>query len=252
MKGPMDRYMYEIDKTPLLRRDEEIALSKRVMDGDAEARDLLIRANLRLVVDVAKRYAYTGIPMADLIGDGNIGLIRAAGDYDYTRGTRFSTYAVWWIRQTIDRSVTNTGRFVRVPCHMRTMLAKYHRVLERWQAKRGSEPTRAQLRHAMRISEQQMKALEAAVKSETAPIQLLEDYTGMQPFDTAAANDESAWVQQHLRLLTPREQQVLRLRFFHNKLLREVAEIIGVTRERVRQLETQALAKLRQWLTAKI
>lgn len=254
-------YLRDIAAVPLLTRDQEVELAKRVEAGDEDAMRRFVLANLRLVVSVAKKYRGRGMTFLDLIQEGNLGLMHAVQKYDYRRGYRFSTYAVWWIRQAVTRALANKSRVIRLPVHMGEALTKMSGVSQRLTIELGREPTDEELAKAMGMDPREVRQ---ALDATRAPISLEtpvgdEEQHAMGDFivDEAARPDEQAAARilrdETRRLLqdtlTPRERLVLQLRFglgdSHVYPLERIGQELGLTRERVRQLEVQALKKLR-------
>jgi RNA polymerase primary sigma factor len=256
-------YLREIGRVPMITHDREIDLAKRIENGDREARKQFVLANLRLVVSIAKRYVGRGLSLLDLIQEGNIGLIRAVQRYDWRRGHRFSTHATWWIRQAISRAVADKGRTIRLPVYVNTALNRIRRERQRLLQELGREPTELELAEATGLDPIRMVELQAAPG---APVSLelpvgedeeqelgdvLADTESASPEDIATTQTLKDEVQRVLEsVLTPREQLVLQLRFGLGNgqahPLEQVGRELGITRERVRQIEAGALAKLRQ------
>ena len=258
---PVRMYLREIGKVPLLSTDEEIELAKKMMDGDEEARRQLAEANLRLVVSIAKRYVGRGMLFLDLIQEGNLGLIKAVGKFDYTKGYKFSTYATWWIRQAITRAIADQARTIRIPVHMVETINKVMRVSRQLLQELGHDPSADEIAQVMNLSVDKvreiMKIAQEPVSLET-PIGEEEDsHLGdFIPDDDAPAPAEAAsymllkeQLVNVLSTLTPREEKVLKLRFGledgRSRTLEEVGKEFNVTRERIRQIEAKALRKLR-------
>ena len=256
-------YLREIGRVPMITHEREIELAQRIEMGDREAMTQFILANLRLVVSIAKRYVGRGLTLLDLIQEGNIGLIRAVQRYDWRRGHRFSTHATWWIRQAISRAVADKGRTIRLPVYVNTALNRIRRERQRLLQELGREPTEEELADATGLDPIRMVELQAAPG---APISLElpvgedeEQELGDVLADTESASPEDIATTQTLRdevqrvlesVLTPRERLVLQLRFGLGNSqahpLEQVGRELGITRERVRQIEAGALAKLRQ------
>lgn len=258
---PVRMYLKEIGKVSLLSAQEEIELAKRIEDGDEIAKQKLCEANLRLVVSIAKRYVGRGMLFLDLIQEGNMGLIKAVEKFDYRKGYKFSTYATWWIRQAITRSIADQARTIRIPVHMVETINKLMRVSRQLLQDLGREPSADEIAKEMGMDEEKvreiMKIAQEPVSLET-PIGEEEDsHLGdFIPDDYAQAPAEAATstmlreqLVEVLETLTPREQKVLRLRFGlddgRNRTLEEVGREFDVTRERIRQIEAKALRKLR-------
>ena len=258
---PVRMYLKEIGKVPLLTAQEEIDLAKRMEAGDEYAKQKLCEANLRLVVSIAKKYVGRGMLFLDLIQEGNLGLIKALDTFDYTKGYKFSTYATWWIRQAITRSIADQARTIRIPVHMVETINKLIRVSRQLLQEEGREPTPDEIAEEMGISVEKvreiLKIAQEPVSLET-PIGEEEDsHLGdFIPDDDAPAPAEAAafsmlkeQLVDVLGTLTEREQKVLKLRFGledgRARTLEEVGKKFDVTRERIRQIEAKALRKLR-------
>ena len=258
---PVRMYLKEIGRVPLLTAEEEVALAKRMNDGDEEASKRLAEANLRLVVSIAKRYVGRGMLFLDLIQDGNLGLIKAVEKFDYTKGYKFSTYATWWIRQAITRAIADQARTIRIPVHMVETINKLIRVSRQLLQSLGREPTPEEIAKEMDIGVDRvreiMKIAQEPVSLET-PIgeeedshlgDFIEDQDAPAPADAASFMLLKEQLEEVLDTLTPREEKVLRLRFGLDdgraRTLEEVGQNFGVTRERIRQIEAKALRKLR-------
>ena len=258
---PVRMYLKEIGKVPLLSAEEEIELAKRMEAGDEEAKKKLCEANLRLVVSIAKRYVGRGMLFLDLIQEGNLGLIKAVDKFDWRKGYKFSTYATWWIRQAITRSIADQARTIRIPVHMVETINKLIRVSRQLLQELGREPSPEEIAKEMDITEEKvreiLKIAQEPVSLET-PIGEEEDsHLGdFIPDDDVPAPAEAAaftmlkeQLIEVLDTLTEREQKVLTLRFGledgHARTLEEVGRQFDVTRERIRQIEAKALRKLR-------
>ncbi|MFL1673726.1 RNA polymerase sigma factor RpoD [Paenibacillus dendritiformis] len=261
LDDPVRMYLKEIGRVPLLSAEEEIELAKRVVQGDAEAKQRLAEANLRLVVSIARRYIGRGMMLLDLIQEGNMGLMRAVDKFDYTKGYKFSTYATWWIRQAITRSIADQARTIRVPVHMVETINKLNRISKELLQELGREPTPEEIAVKMEITPDKvreiMKIGQEPVSIET-PVgdendsslgDFIEDQEALAPADAAAYELLKLQLEDVLDTLTEREQNVLRLRFGlddgRTRTLEEVGHEFGVTRERIRQIEAKALRKLR-------
>lgn len=261
IEDPVRMYLKEIGKVPLLSAEEEVELAKRMAEGDEEAKKRLAEANLRLVVSIAKRYVGRGMLFLDLIQEGNLGLIKAVDKFDWTKGYKFSTYATWWIRQAITRSIADQARTIRIPVHMVETINKLIRVSRQLLQEEGREPTPDEIAEEMGISVEKvreiLKIAQEPVSLET-PIGEEEDsHLGdFIPDDDAPAPAEAAafsmlkeQLVDVLGTLTEREQKVLKLRFGledgRARTLEEVGKKFDVTRERIRQIEAKALRKLR-------
>ena len=258
---PVKVYLKEIGRVPLLSPEEEIDLAIRISEGDESAKKRLSEANLRLVVSIAKRYLGRGMQFLDLIQEGNLGLIKAVEKFDYTKGYKFSTYATWWIRQAITRSIADQARTIRIPVHMVETINKQIKATRALRQKLGREPTTEDIAKEMGVSEERVIEI---MKISQDPVSLdkpigEEDDSHLGDFipDTEAqAPDEAAaftllreQLIDVLDTLTVREKEVLLLRFGmkdgRERTLEEVGSVFGVTRERIRQIEAKALRKLR-------
>ena len=255
-------YLREIGRVPLLNAKQEIELARRIKEGDINAKRKLVRHNLRLVVSSAKKYINRGLPFLDLIQEGNLGLIRAAEKFDPERGYKFSTYATWWVRQGITRSLSDKSRTIRVPVHMVETINKFKKVARRLGQLFDRRPTEEELAEVMEVSTQKIKEIVAAMRTPVsleAPINneedgKLEDFIADSSDNVhpeLAATDQllSSDILKVLETLTPKEKAVVQLRFGidsgQERTLEEVGRLLGITRERVRQLEFRALKKLR-------
>ncbi len=260
----LDQYLYEVSKTPLLTPQEEIALAKRVRKGDTDAMQELAKRNLRFVISVAKKYQNRGLPLTDLIGEGNVGLLTAARKFDPDQGVKFKfiSYAVWWIRQAILASLARQGRTVRVPLNRTADLSKIVKTAEALRQELRREPTPEEISQATGLSMEVVQSLAALNTGEVrldAPLDpdgdraLIERFIAEDLPDTEEQTMErflSDEVEEALQSLPPRDAKVLRLYFGldggREHTLEEIGSILGVTRERVRQLRDRALKRLRE------
>jgi RNA polymerase primary sigma factor len=260
-------YLREIGWVPLLMSSEEVELAKIINDTAAldskrqRAREKLTTANLRLVVSIAKKYKTQGLSFLDLVQEGNLGLMRAVQKFDYTKGYKFSTYATWWIRQAVSRSIADQARTIRVPVHMIEKINKLHQASRHLVQKLGKEPTLEEIgRHMGISSEEVLKVLIIARKpvSLETPIgeegnsglmDFIEDKNRVSPAEATADLDLSEQTRKILPTLTPREEKILKMRFGIDEkgghTLEEVGNVFDLTRERIRQIENKALGKLR-------
>lgn len=261
IEDPVRMYLKEIGKIPLLSTEEEIELAKRMELGDPEAKKRLAEANLRLVVSIAKRYVGRGMQFLDLIQEGNLGLIKAVEKFDYTKGYKFSTYATWWIRQAITRSIADQARTIRIPVHMVETINRLIRTSRQLLQELGREPQPEEIADAMNLPVERvreiMKISQEPVSLET-PIgeeedshlgDFIQDEQVAVPADAAAFTLLHEQLMEVLNSLTEREQKVLKLRFGledgRPRTLEEVGKEFNVTRERIRQIEAKSLRKLR-------
>lgn len=258
---PVKQYLKEIGSYPLLTIAEEIELAKRIETGDAQAKKLLAESNLRLVVSIAKRYVGHGLSFLDLIQEGNLGLIKAVDKFDYNKGYKFSTYATWWIRQAITRSIADQSRTIRIPVHMSEVINKTYRVSRTLLQELGREPTEQELAEALDMPAEKVREI---LKISADPISLdtpigeeddshlgdfIKDERVMGPEEAASYAVLQDQIASLLDTLTDRERRVLMLRFGlkdgKSRTLEEVGKEFNVTRERIRQIEAKALRKLR-------
>ncbi len=258
-------YLKEIRNIPLLTAEEEIKLSRRVKRGDEAARQKMIRSNLRLVINIAKRYMRFGIPLMDLIEEGNMGLMRAVEKFNPRKGYRFSTYAAWWIRQSITRAITQQGKMIRIPVYVNELIAKWKRVEKTLSHKLKRAPTDKEIAKKIGLPRDKINqihswmatytsSLEAPVgeEGESEIIDLVEDQKAVLPDKEISRLLEKERVSNLLEKMSHREKKILDMRFgladgrIHT--LAEVAKKFGISRERVRQIEEGALKKLRKFI----
>ena len=261
-------YLREIGKIPLLNAEEELALAQRVVAGDKEAKDQMAEANMRLVVSIAKRYVGRGLDLLDLIQEGNTGLLRAVEKFDPDKGFKFSTYATWWIRQAITRAIADQARTIRIPVHMVETINKLLRTQRRLTQELNREPTNDEIAKEMEIDvdkvehimkiKQDISSLDASIRDDEEDSVLadfIEDEDTVSPEESATGQLLKEQVKDMLGALTEREQKILKLRFGledgKSHTLEEVGQEFSVTRERIRQIEAKALAKLRKHRDAK-
>ncbi len=262
VSDPVRMYLKEIGRIPLLTREEEIRLAQQVEAGDLKAKKHLADANLRLVVSIAKKYIGRGLTFLDLIQEGNKGLIRAVEKYDWTKGFKFSTYATWWIRQAITRSIADQARTIRIPVHMVETINKLMRTARKLMQEMGREPTPEEIGERMDMDPEKVREILKIAQNTTSletPVgdseddSILGDFIAddkqVSPYDSTSKQMLSENVEEVLAALSDREAKVLRMRFGlgNNKTmtLEEVGKKFGVTRERIRQIEAKALRKLK-------
>ena len=261
IEDPVRMYLKEIGKVPLLSAEEEIELAKRMENGDQEAKKRLAEANLRLVVSIAKRYVGRGMLFLDLIQEGNLGLIKAVEKFDYRKGSKFSTYATWWIRQAITRAIADQARTIRIPVHMVETINKLIRVSRQLLQELGREPTPEEIseemgmpvdrvREILKISQEPVSLETPIGEEEDSHLgDFIQDDNVPVPAEAASFTLLREQLVEVLGTLTEREQKVLRLRFGLDdgraRTLEEVGKEFNVTRERIRQIEAKALRKLR-------
>lgn len=268
VNDPVRMYLKEIGKIPLLTPEEELELAKKMADGDEAAHQKMVEANLRLVVSIAKRYVGRGLPLLDLIQEGNLGLIKAVGKFDYTKGYKFSTYATWWIRQSISRAIADHARTIRIPVHMVETINRVSRASHELVQELGRDPSPQEIAKRLHLSvekvEEIMRVSQEPISLET-PVgeeddshlgDFIQDEDAYEPADAASYALLREQLADVLKTLTPREEKVLSLRYgltdgkMHT--LEEVGDEFKVTRERIRQIEAKALRKLRHPSRSKI
>ena len=266
-EDPVRMYLKEIGTVPLLSADEELRLAKRKAEGDDNAKERLIEANLRLVVSIAKRYTGRGMSFLDLVQEGNLGLIKGVEKFDYTKGYKLSTYATWWIRQSVTRALADQARTIRVPVHMVETINKMSKMQRKLTLELGYEPSVAELSEALEMSEDKVMEI-MQIAREPASLETpigeeddsnLGDFVADSNVVTPEGNVESVMLREHIDALLgdlkERERQVIVLRFGledgHPSTLEEVGKEFNVTRERIRQIEAKALRKLRNPVRSK-
>ena len=261
-RNVMRTYMQEIGKTPLLTPKEEIELAERIKKGDREARNQMISANLRLVVKIAHDYSNFGLPLLDLISEGNIGLIKAVERFDPVKGGKLSTYAAWWIKQAIKRALANQSKTIRLPVHLVDKIAKMRQIMSKLAEEHDREPTDEEIAYEMGVSANRvahLKSVSTRPSSLDAPIgedgdtqfgELIGDDMQLTPLENLQHKTMQNDIHEMIDLLEPRESEIIRLRFGldgnHPLTLEEVGEKFDITRERVRQIQTMALHKMRR------
>ncbi|MBO6149541.1 MAG: RNA polymerase sigma factor RpoD [Clostridium sp.] len=266
-EDPVRMYLKEIGTVPLLSAEEELSLAKKKSEGDQHAKDRLIEANLRLVVSIAKRYTGRGMSFLDLVQEGNLGLIKGVEKFDYTKGYKLSTYATWWIRQSVTRALADQARTIRVPVHMVETINKMSKMQRKLTLELGYEPSLAELANALEMTEEKVMEI-MQIAREPASLETpigeeddsnLGDFVADNNITTPEENVESVMLREHidtlLQDLKERERQVIILRFGledgHPRTLEEVGKEFNVTRERIRQIEAKALRKLRNPVRSK-
>ena len=266
-EDPVRMYLKEIGTVPLLSADEELRLAKRKAEGDESAKERLIEANLRLVVSIAKRYTGRGMSFLDLVQEGNLGLIKGVEKFDYTKGYKLSTYATWWIRQSVTRALADQARTIRVPVHMVETINKMSKMQRKLTLELGYEPSVTELAEALEMSEDKVMEI-MQIAREPASVETpigeeddsnLGDFVADSNAVTPEGNVESVMLREHIDALLgdlkERERQVIVLRFGledgHPRTLEEVGKEFNVTRERIRQIEAKALRKLRNPVRSK-
>ena len=266
-EDPVRMYLKEIGTVPLLSADEELRLAKRKAEGDESAKERLIEANLRLVVSIAKRYTGRGMSFLDLVQEGNLGLIKGVEKFDYTKGYKLSTYATWWIRQSVTRALADQARTIRVPVHMVETINKMSKMQRKLTLELGYEPSVTELAEALEMSEDKVMEI-MQIAREPASLETpigeeddsnLGDFVADSNAVTPEGNVESVMLREHIDALLgdlkERERQVIVLRFGledgHPRTLAEVGKEFNVTRERIRQIEAKALRKLRNPVRSK-
>jgi RNA polymerase primary sigma factor len=266
VQSPLETYLREINETPLLTADQEKELAHRIEDGDNAARDQMVRANLRLVVNIARGYTGKGLGLQDLIEEGNLGLLRAVEGFDPAMNTRFSTYASYWIKQSIKRALVNTAKTIRIPAYMVELLAKWRRASAKLQDELGRPPTHEEVARSLDLPKKKLNIIKKAIRVYNSAPQtdqaetgwsldeMLMDAHSKTPDTEMVEADDLHHVLDLLEKMDKREATVLRMRFGLDdeepKTLKEIGECLGLTRERVRQIESEALSKLSESLQA--
>lgn len=255
-------YLKDVRPIPLLTAQEEIDLAKKIQKGDKKAREQMIRSNLRLVISIAKRYSNLGVPLSDLIEEGNIGLMKSVDKFDPNRGFRFSTYAAWWIKQGISRAIIDQGKMIRVPVYMNEEILKYKKAIEEMTHKLKRKPRLGEIAKKLQVPVDKIKELESSIakmSSLDAPIgedgdgqvkDIIEDNSMAAPDEQLEVFFNKERAKMILTTLSERERKIIEMRFGlgdgETYTLAEIAEKLGVSRERVRQLEEATIKKLRQ------
>ena len=260
VQSPLETYLREINETSLLTADEELQLADAIAQGDMEARDRMVRANLRLVVNIARGYTNKGLSLQDLIEEGNLGLLRAVEGFDPMVGTRFSTYASYWIKQSIKRALINSAKTIRIPAYMVELLSKWRRATNRLVDELGRTPTPEETARVLGLPRKKLPIIKKAIliynltpQTDQADAgwslgEMVMDERARTPDEELLQHDNLSFVMEQLKTMDPRETAVLKMRFGLNghspHTLKEIGESLGLTRERVRQIETEALGKL--------
>ena len=266
VQSPFETYVRDIDQTPLLTSEDEKNLAYRIETGDSEAREQMVRANLRLVVSVARSYLGRGLPIDDLIAEGNLGLLRAVEGFDPSMNMRFSTYATFWIKQSMKRAVVNTAKTIRLPSYMSELMVKWRRTTVQLQDELGRAPTEAEVAEALGLAKKKLTIIRKAIRVYNAVPQSdardtgnmlnesVEDTRARTPDAVMGECDDLNQVLGLLAKLEKRDAAVLRMRFGLDgeepMTLKEIGQRLGLTRERVRQIEVGALRMLRESLEA--
>ncbi len=260
LQTPLETYLREINETALLSAADERELAGGIANGDVQSRDRMVRANLRLVVNIARGYTGKGLSLQDLIEEGNLGLLRAVEGFDPAVGTRFSTYASYWIKQSIKRALINSAKTIRIPAYMVELLSKWRRASARLTEELGRTPTPEEIARVLGLQKKKLPIIKKAIRIYNSTPQtdqaeagwslgeMIMDDRIQNPEDVMLVTDDLAQVQLLLKTMDAREATVLRMRFGlednEPHTLKEIGESLGLTRERVRQIETEALGKL--------
>ena len=261
-------YFKDIDKAPLLTAEEERQLARRIKKGDSRARRKMIQSNLRLVVNIAKRYSNYGVPLLDLIEEGNIGLMKAAKKYNPKMGYRFSTYASWWIKQSILRALSEQGKTIRVPVYMTENIVRYKKAVEHLKHSLHRRPRLSEIARKLKVPTEKVKEIKQAMETKPASLDtpigedgagrlldLIEDASVESPFESITKLLQQEKVSEVMDRLKPRYKKVLSMRYGLDgkgtRTLEEIGARLKITKERVRQIEDRATAQLRDMLVVK-
>lgn len=260
VQSPLEIYLKEINVTPLLNAEEEMELAGGIAQGDLESRDKMVRANLRLVVNIARGYSGKGLGLQDLIEEGNLGLLRAVEGFDPTMGTRFSTYASYWIKQSIKRALINSAKTIRIPAYMVEILSKWRKASAQLHDELGRSPTPEEVARVLGLPRKKLPIIKKAmliynltpqtdqVDSGWSLGEMVKDERYRTPDEEMLESDNLKFVMEQLEIMEPRSAAVLKMRFGigeeSQRTLKEIGEALGITRERVRQIEIDALTRL--------
>jgi len=257
---PIKAYLKDVRPIPLLKPAEELELARKIQKGDSQAREKMIRSNLRLVISIAKKYINLGVPLSDLIEEGNIGLMKAVEKFDPKRGFRFSTYAAWWIKQGISRAIIDQGKMIRVPVYMNEEIIKYKKAIEKLTHKLKRKPQFNEIAKKMKLPVDKVRELDQAItkmSSLDAPIgedgqvkDVIEDQSLISPDEHLEGFLNKERATEFLDLLAERERKILEMRYGlkdgNAMTLAEIAKVMGVSRERIRQVEAATIKKIRR------